>query len=307
LIKTAYPLDNGIVINQFQRGYAVTTNSITKPKNVDYFKVPDELWETVKPLLPQQPEKPSRGRPRADDRAALNGIWYVLWTGCQWKAIHKDLFGVSSSVIHERFQTWRALGIFEDVMREMVLFYQTEREIGWEWQSIDSKSCPSPLGGNETGKNPTDRGKMGSKIHLLVDEHGAPLSLHVTGANEHDKWSADDLIVSMVVNRPTPEQVQQHLCADKGYDYDDVHEVVAQEQYISHIKHRRRRNEPPVEECPIPGELRYPARRWVVERTLGCMVKRRSIRTRWCKIPENWLALLQLACAHILLCLAILG
>jgi putative transposase len=285
----------------------VSNNGSTKPRNVDYFKVPDELWEAVKRLLPAPPERVGPGRPRADDRAALNGIWYVLWTGCQWKAVHKDWFGVSSSVIHERFQTWREMGVFESVMREMVLYYQTERNIGWEWQSIDSKSCPAPLGGEETGRNPTDRGKQGSKIHLLVDEKGAPLALHITGANEHDKWSADDLIVSIVVERPDPEQIEQHLCADKGYDYDDVHEAVAEEQYISHIKHRRRRNEPVVEECPIPGELRYPARRWVVERTLGWLTKRRSLRVRWCKKCENWIALIQLACAHILLTLAIFG
>jgi putative transposase len=282
-------------------------HSSTKPKNVDYFKVPDELWAIVERNLPPLPERRGPGRPRADDRAALNGIWYVLWTGCQWKAVGKDWFGVCSSVIHERFQTWQEMGIFAAMMREMVLYYQTEREIGWEWQSIDSKACPAPLGGEETGKNPTDRGKQGSKIHLLVDEQGAPLSLHVTGANEHDKWSADDLIISIVVERPDPQQVEQHLCADKGYDYEDVHQVVAQEQYVCHIKHRRRRNEPVVEECPIPGELRYPARRWVVERTLGWLCKRRSLKVRWCKKRDNWIALIQLACAHILLTRVISG
>lgn len=282
-------------------------DTTTKPKNVDFFKIPDELWQVLEQHLAPVPEQKGPGRPRASDRAALNGIWYVLWTGCQWKAIHREWFGVSSSVIHERFQSWRAMGIFQAMMREMVRYYQSEREIGWQWQSIDSKMSPAPLGGEETGKNPTDRGKMGSKIHLLVDERGAPLSLHVTGANEHDKWSADDLIVSIVVNRPDSEEVEQHLCADKGYDYDDVHQIIAQEEYIPHIKHRRRRNEPLVEECPIPGELRYPARRWVVERTLSWLNKRRSLRVRWSKKLGNWLALIQLACAHILLDLAIFG
>ena len=248
-------------------------DTITKPKNVDFFKVPDELWHVVATHLPAVPVQPGPGRPRASDRAALHGIWYVLWTGCQWKAIQRDWFGVSSSVIHERFQTWRAQGVFAHMMVDMVRFYQIEREIGWTWQAVDSKTAPAPLGGQETGKNPTDRGKQGSKIHLLVDARGAPLSLHVTGANEHDKWSADDLLVSIVVERPDPEACQQHLCADKGYDYEDVHQVVAQEHYIAHIKHRRRRNEPVVEECPIPGEVQYPARRWVVERTLGWLAE----------------------------------
>jgi transposase len=156
-------------------------------------------------------------------------------------------------------------------------------------------------------QEPNDRGKAGAKIHILVDEHGAPLAIHLTAANEHDKWSADDLLFSIVVERPDPDEVEQHLCADKGYDYDDVHQAAEREQYSTHIKHRRRRNEPTQDECPIPGETRYPARRWVVERTFAWLAKRRSIRTRWCKKVENWLALVHFACAHILFNLAFFG
>jgi putative transposase len=228
----------------------------------------------------------------------LNGIWYVLWTGCQWKAVHKDWFGVSSRVLHERFPTWQQNGIFAQIMTMMVKFYNKRRKIKWKWQALDSKSVPSPLGGTQTGKNPTDRGKQGAKLHLLVDKRGMPLAIHITGANDHDKWSADELIISIVVKRP--KQKKQHLCADKGYDYNDVHEFVEQARYIAHIKHRRRRGEPLVEDCPIPGETRYPARRWVVERTLSWLTKRRSIRVRWCKKFENWKAFVQFACAHIL-------
>jgi transposase len=51
----------------------------------------------------------------------------------------------------------------------------------------------------------------------------------------------------------------------------------------------------------------YPARRWIVERTISWLVKRRSLRTRWSKKAGNWLALVQFACAHILLNLALFG
>ena len=282
-------------------------DTITKPKNVDYFQVPDELWQLIQHHFPKPPQPGQRGRPPAAARAVLNGIWYVLWTGCQWKAIHRSWFGVCSSVIHERFQTWRKAGIFDQVLVEMVQFYAERLGIGWEWQSIDSGIRPAPLGGTATGRNPTDRGKSGSKIHILVDEQGAPLSLQITGANEHDKWSADDLLATIVVERPDPEEVEQHLCADKGYDYDDVHEVLAEEQYVTHVKHRRRRNEPPEEPQPIPEAERHPARRWVVERTISWLGKRRSIRVRWCKKEANWLALIKFACAHILFAMAFYG
>lgn len=274
----------------------------TKPKNVDYFKVPRQLWRIVKRELPKKPKKRGPGRPPADNRAIVNGIWYVLWTGCQWKAVHKDWFGVSSSVLHERFQTWQEAGIWEKIMQRMLRFYARKRRIKWKWQSIDSKSVPSPLGGEETGPNPTDRAKRGAKIHILVDERGAPLSIHLTGANRHDKWSVDDLVFSIMVSRPTS---QQHLCLDKAYDSADIHRFVTDAKYHKHIAHRRRRGEPiPV---PIPDEKKHPARRWVVERTFGWLAKRRSIRTRWCKKSENWLAFIQFACAHILCDLAIYG
>ena len=233
----------------------------------------------------------------------MDGIWHVLWTGSQWKSIEKEWFHASSSVLHERFQTWQAQGLFEKLFKKMVKYYAREQRIGWKWQSIDSMMSPAPLGGSQTGKNPTDRGKLGSKVHLLVDERGAPLAIFITGANEHDKWSADDLIVHIVVKRPHTEQ---HFCADKGYDYEDVHQFVGLSNYIEHIKHRRRRNEPK-EACLVPGEKSFPARRWVVERTFGWLSKRRSIATRWCKKPQNWLAFVHMACAQILLNIIIFG
>jgi transposase len=57
----------------------------------------------------------------------------------------------------------------------------------------------------------------------------------------------------------------------------------------------------------VPGETQFPARRWVVERTFGWLAKRRSLRIRWCKKVENWRAFVQLACAHILMGMAIYG
>ncbi len=128
-----------------------------------------------------------------------------------------------STTIHDRFQEWRASGVFERLMRELVRFYARRKGIEWTWQAIDSKACPAPLGGQATGKSPVDRSKRGSKIHILVDGRGAPLAV-------------------------------QHLCLDKGYDFADVHQFVQQERYVAHIKHRRRRNEPVIEDCPIPGE-----------------------------------------------------
>ena len=127
----------------------------------------------------------------------------------------------------------------------------------------------------------------------------------LTGANRHDKVSAIDLIVSISLKRPS--QKEQHLCADKAYDSDDLREFVDSAGYIEHIKvnPRRKGSERPLNE--ETSKRVYPARRWIVERTISWLVKRRSLRTRWANKAENWLALIQLACSHILLNPAVFG
>jgi putative transposase len=287
----------------------------TTTRRVDYFNLPRPLWRKLKKCLPKNKRKMSTkgGRPRASDRAVINAIWYVLWTGCQWKAIHRNWFGVSSSVVHERFQRWRRMGIFEKLMKKMAEYYAREcGGIGWKWQAMDSKHCAAPLGGQKTGKNPTDRGKSGAKINLLVDGRGAPISVILTGANRHDKVSARGLICSVTLKRAAHKE--QHLCADKAYDSDDLREFSASAGYEAHIKVNPRRKGlaegSDGKHAPNSDESSkriHPARRWIVERTISWLVKRRSVRTRWAKKAENWLALVQLACAHILLNLAVFG
>ena len=107
------------------------------------------------------------------------------------------------------------MGIFEKLMKRMVEYYARERGgIGWRWQAMDSKNSPTPLGGEKTGNNPTDRGKRGAKINLLVDQAALHFPVVLTGANRHDKVAAIDLIVSVALKRPAHKE--QHLCADKA-------------------------------------------------------------------------------------------
>ncbi len=278
----------------------------TTTRKVDYFRLPRPLWRKIKKHLPKKKASRRGGRPRASDRAVADAIWYVLWSGCQWKAVHRAWFGVSSSVIHERFQRWRRMGLFEKLARKMAEHYARERGgVGWRWQAMDSKHSPAPLGGDKTGRNPTDRGKLGAKMNLMVDGRGAPLSVVLTGANRHDKVSAIELIVSVTPKRPSHKE--QHLCADKAYDADDLREFAASAGYIAHIKvNPRGKGTGRLPENDSPRKV-YPARRWIVERTISWLTKRRSLRIRWAKKAENWLALVQLACAHILLNLAVFG
>ena len=182
--------------------------------------------------------------------------------------------------------------------------YARRGKVKWKWQAIDSKSCPAPLGGESTGRNPTDRGKRGSKLHLLVDKRGAPLAAFISGANRHDKTVAVSLVSSLVVERPEREQ---QLCADKAYDATDFRDYLVLEGYPPQTKSNPRGSKNSEIGQLGLGESGQPARRWVVERTLSWLAKRRSIRTRWSKRAGNWLAFVKLACSHILFNLAVSG
>lgn len=272
-------------------------------RKIVYWEVPRGVWRLAKKWLPSCNRTGKAGRPRAENRRVLNGIWYVLWSGCQWKAIHKSWFGVCSTTIHARFQEWQRSGVFGRIMRAFVRYYHRHQRIGWRWQAIDSKSVPAPIALDAVGKSPVDRGKHGSKIHLLVDQRGAPLAVDVTGANRHDKQMASHLIMQVVVPRPT---FQQHLCADTAYDSADLRLFLDQHHYQVHIPLNPRRLRLPPSAFSTP-HLPHSPRRWVIERTFSRLVKPRSIRTRWAKHSHNWLALLHLACSHILFDLAIYG
>ena len=152
----------------------------------------------------------------------------------------------------------------------------------------------SSFWGDLIGRNPTDRGKAGSKRSILVDAEGGPLSIVVAGANVHDAKLLEATLDAIVTERPQPtEEEPQHLCLDKGYDNPSGREAAMSHGYQPHI---RRIGE---EKLDASGKKRHPARRWVVERTLAWLSKCRALLVRYDKKASNYLGLLQLACMLI--------
>lgn len=150
------------------------------------------------------------------------------------------------------------------------------------------------MGGKKTGRNPTDRGKQGVKRSLLTDGNGIPLSVAIDGANRHDMKLVEATLLGMIVGLPEPtEEQQQHMCLDKGYDYEAVRTLLAEWGYTAHI---RCRGEEQQAKQAIPG---YRARRWVVERTHSWMNRFRRLLIRWEKKADNYLAFVHFACAWI--------
>src|SRR5215475_5324267 len=120
------------------------------------WRMPDELWERLQPLLPSRKPHPlGCHRPRVDDRKAMDAIFFVLRTGCQWKALHEtDL--CSSSSAHRRFQEWTAAGVFLALWQSGLVEYEALKGIDWEWLAMDGAMNKATLGG-ENGGQESDR------------------------------------------------------------------------------------------------------------------------------------------------------
>src|SRR5450759_5158027 len=80
------------------------------------WRVRDELWEAVKPLLPEHPPDPRGGRPRVDDRVCFNAIVFVLFTGIAWRHLPREL-GCSPATAHRRLATWQKAGVRAHALR----------------------------------------------------------------------------------------------------------------------------------------------------------------------------------------------
>jgi len=125
----------------------------------------------------------------------------------------------------------------------------------------------------------------------LVEAAGGPLAIEIAGANVHDTKLLARTLNAIVVERPEPtEEAPQHKCLEKGYDNPTGEEAVAEHDYIPHI---RRIGE---EKKDAAGTKRYPARRWVVERTLDWLSRCRAILVRYEKKASNRLGMIKVAC-----------
>ena len=108
-------------------------------------RIPDELWDEIRLILPSEKPNNTIGRLSVSFRNVLDGILYVLRTGCQWKMLPKE-YG-SGSTCHRRFQQWSTSKIFQRLWTRLLKVYDGIVGIQWKWQSLDSISVKAPLGG----------------------------------------------------------------------------------------------------------------------------------------------------------------
>lgn len=115
-------------------------------KSADQWRISDALWAKIEPLLPPPPAHPlGCHRPRVANRRAMDAIFFVLRTGCQWNALNAT--GIcTSSTAHRRFQEWVNDGVFERLWAACLEAYDEAHGIDWLWQALDGALTKAPLG-----------------------------------------------------------------------------------------------------------------------------------------------------------------
>ena len=116
------------------------------------FRVSDELWAVLEPVLPEHvnPHRFGGGKPRTPDRKCADAIFYVLRTGCQWRALDATEL-CPHSTAHDRFQQWVQAGVFRKLWQAGVEQFDELKGLDWRWLSLDGALTKAPLGGEKNG------------------------------------------------------------------------------------------------------------------------------------------------------------
>jgi transposase len=168
-----------------------------------------------------------------------------------------------------------------------------------------------------TGSNPIDRGKLGTKRHILTDTNGIPIPAVITPASTHDIKGVTDVMDNAVVNKPQPtspaitaksKTIKQHLCLYRAYNSKAVEQKIIKRGYELHVPCKRKRGEEKAKDKENTFQKRYhPRRRWFVERTNSWHNRFRKLLVRYEKKAENYLGLVQLSSRVIIYRKIILG
>lgn len=226
----------------------------------------DKQWAFIQPLLPP----PARtGRPRADDRRTLEGILYVLVTGCRWQDLPRE-YG-APTIVWRRLKRWGQEGVWEHIWRAALAVFDRHAQLDWTMAFLDGSFAPAKNGGDKVGL--TRKGK-GTKWMLVIDGHGLPLGFHLDSAQVAEVKLAERTLNTVSVARPRgrPRQRPRKLVADRGYDSTAFRRLLRRRGILMCI---------PAKAVPPLGEPNADARCWRARTTIGCATKWNGASLGW--------------------------
>lgn len=252
-------------------------------------RLTDEQLDWICEHLPDSPRSPRGGRPSADKRRVVSGIFWILDNGAKWKDLPPE-FG-SKSTAHRWFKKWVQAGLFEKIMRDAGRLVEDRGEYRLYECFIDATFSKAKGGGDGIG--PTKTGK-GVKIMVLVDARGLPVAVDTASANR-----AENRLVQQLFEFMLPRETPPRVIGDKAYDSDALDVELAKKGVEMISPHRKNRR--PENKTQDGRPLRRYKRRWTVERTIAWLQHFRRLCIRWERSTVLFQGLLHLTCALILL------
>jgi transposase len=226
-------------------------------------EVVDAIWAAVEPLLPTADRSHPLGchRPRVPDRLCFRGILIRLVTGASWVDIEAILdHQVSDTTLRARRDEWIEAGVFEQLKDEAVAAFDRIVGLDLDDVALDGSLHKAPYGGEGTGPNPTDRGKLGWKWSVASERHGIPIGWAIDGANRNDVRMLEPTLDAIADTGLLVDIGMLHL--DRGYDSGAVRQRLRGYGLDEFDIQRRGTKMPGVKKQPLRLGLR-----WVVEAT----------------------------------------
>jgi len=260
----------------------------------DHLRYPSDLtddeWAHIEPMIP--PGRPGGRKRTVNVREVVNGIMYVLSTGCQWRYIPRDL--PPRSTVNHYFTEWNHDGTLDRIHWALYLKCRekAEREASPTAGIIDSQSVKSAeKGGPRIDPHGFDGGKLikGKKRHILVDTLGLLLQPIVHAANIQDRDGGIMLLATLFGRFPFLEK----LFADSAYAGPIFNKMLA--KILPHLKTEiiRRSDQ-------AKGFVALP-KRWIVERTIAWLNRCRRLAKDFENLNRNARAFLYLASIRLML------
>ena len=258
-------------------------------------EVKDVVWAAIEPLVPVPVDTHPLGRHRRrkSDRDCYEVTLVRLVTGCSWEDAER-LCGnkVSDTTVRDRRDEWIAAGVYDAIVTETLAGYDKIVGLVFDDVAVDGSLHKSPCGGEGTGKNPTDRGKLGWKWSVLTDRNGIPVA--VDGANRNDSVllapTLDD-----AAKRGLLEEIET-LWLDRGYDSHATLERLAERDIAdATIAKKRKRGTTGGTKKNQPMGLRWP-----VERTNSWLSNFGQLRRNTDRKTSHRLAQLAMAIVFLL-------
>jgi transposase len=270
------------------------------------YELSQRQWQRIAPLLPHRTHHGGKGHPWNPHRPLLNGILWICHTGAPWRDLPQR-YGPWQTV-YDRFNRWRQDGTWAKILLRLLHHLERHGRLGRRLWFVDATILRASraaagaeqhpalwpvLGGPKAVRRdePVDhalgysRGGFGTKVLLLVEEHGTPLGLWVIPGQQHESTAFEPLLQHLLLPRRRGQRFwPEKLAADKGFSAAHIREWLKRRHIEAVIPTRK--NQP---RQAVFDKASYRQRN-LIERVVGWLKERRRLGTRYEKLAVNFAA-----------------